>query len=110
MNDQFILEFHPFPKQRPVVKYTDLNINQKINVKANSCGFEWMFIYNSAMCWSKGTLNHIRNEHYPDKLTEKWFWHISHNHGGRHSVLCVKYHTWLLNGGPIQNTLFEGVK
>lgn len=94
-SNQLPLELYPFPKQRPVVKYSDLNINQKINVKANSCGFGWMFIYNSALCWSKGTLTNIRKEHHPDRLTEKWFWHIRHNHGGRLSVWCKRYQTSL---------------
>lgn len=86
MTAQIHLELYPLPKPRPVLKYSDLNINQKINVKANSCGFEFLWIWHSALCWSKSDLLNIYRSHHPEMLTEKWFWHITHNHGGRKGV------------------------
>jgi hypothetical protein len=67
------LEKKPEPKKR--IHYLELSIHQKINVKANSAGFQRLWILHSLTCW-KTHIGFIRpHEHNPDELNENWFWH-----------------------------------
>lgn len=69
-----------FERPKPVKKrhYLDLNINEKINVKANSCGFQFLWLNKSLPCFR----NHIgfigRYDRY-ECLTAQWFWHHKTN-------------------------------
>lgn len=69
----------PIPEKPKRIHYTDLSIHQKINVKANSAGFEEIFITASLTCWKnhRGFIN--KQVHHPDELTENWFWHHKTN-------------------------------
>ena len=69
---------YPFPK-REIPKewyYMDLNINQKINLKANSCGFQ--IIYLRHFHRKKCLTIHPRSECFTH-LNKKYAWHYKHN-------------------------------
>ena len=70
---QTALDLYPI---QPTVKirYLDLNINQKINVKANSCGFQSNWL-NAAMPWFRKHLGIVTINDHPERLTDRWFLH-----------------------------------
>ena len=69
----------PKPEKPKLIHYTDLSIDQKINVKANSAGFQKTWITHSLQCW-KNHVGFIRNhEHHPERLSESWYWHHKTN-------------------------------
>lgn len=71
-----------FPKVKVQVKeplrYCHLNIDQKINCKANSAGFQSTYLKDSLPYFR----NHkvlFRSHDAWDGLNYKWFWHHKHN-------------------------------
>ena len=80
MTKQIRLNFSTTISEKPKrIHYTDLSIDQKINVKANSAGFQKTWITHSLQCW-KTHVGFIKNhEHHPEGLSESWYWHNKAN-------------------------------
>lgn len=55
------------------IYYRNLNINQKINVKANSCGFQMTY-------YGFYKYHPLRNDDNFKELTYNWFWHYKKNY------------------------------
>jgi hypothetical protein len=80
MKQQLTISFPIKQINKPkLTHYSDLAIDQKINVKANSAGFEEIFITASLTCWKNHRGFIDKHVHHPDELTEKWFWHHKTN-------------------------------
>jgi len=71
MNKQLRITYEPIIK---VKRYFDLPINEKINVKANSCGFQRIWINWSLTCF-RNNFGIVYKEDHPERLTERWFLH-----------------------------------
>jgi len=71
------LELYPVEIKK-TIRYLDLNINQKINVKANSCGFQRNWL-NHAMPWFRKHLGIVTVSDHPERLTDRWIWHHKTN-------------------------------
>jgi len=78
MKNQLELFQEPKIEYRPAPRYFELSINEKINVKANSCGFQINWL-RTALPWCKNHLGKILRYDYPDRLTEKYFMHYKIN-------------------------------
>jgi len=65
-----------FERPEPVrsTHYLDLNINEKINVNANSCGFQIVWLYHS-LPWNRKHLGKVNFKDRPEQLTDRWFLH-----------------------------------
>jgi hypothetical protein len=68
------LDLFPKPMPEPRTRYCDLSINQRINVKANSCGFEIIWLQ-SALPWFKKHRGLVYRFDKPNELTQKWYRH-----------------------------------
>lgn len=53
----------------------DLSIHEKINTKANSAGFETVFIRSC----QTGCCPRL-NDFHPEMLAGSWYWHYEHNY------------------------------
>jgi hypothetical protein len=71
------LEFDPV-KILKRIRYLDLTIHERINIKANSCGFQTIWL-NHAMPWFRKHLGIVTISDHPERLTDKWFWHHKTN-------------------------------
>lgn len=61
------------PKVNKARRYFELSINEKINVKANSCGFQVVWL-KSALPWNrKSGIGIVSFSHKPEQLTQRWF-------------------------------------
>lgn len=70
--------FEPeMPKPKKQITYSSLSIHQKINYKANQCGFQSV-VYLSRYNYSASPLHKPKYE----CLTEKYNWHYKVNSGG----------------------------
>jgi hypothetical protein len=69
----------PAPLKKRKQLYNDLTIHQKINYKANMCGFSHL-VY--GMYYQYG-YQHLDIRYYPiDRLNDRYAWHYKHNSGG----------------------------
>lgn len=64
--------FNKTRESKDPITYLDLSIHQRINVKANSAGFQATFY-----SWIHRPI--IKAHHDFDRLTDDWFWHHSTN-------------------------------
>lgn len=80
--DIFHEDYIPVPRKT----YMGLDINEKINVKANSQGFAMNYLRTCKACW-KNYIGNIHFSDHPEKLTYKWFLFIKNNHGRTKRVL-----------------------
>lgn len=49
-------------------EYKDLDVNERINVKANSCGFQKIY-------YTCNYTRYLRRDEVTTHLTCKWYWH-----------------------------------
>lgn len=63
------------PSPRKDIYYVDLTIHERINVKANSAGFEKMFYLGN----NPRFMAVRENDYRPERITNKWFSHYRRN-------------------------------
>jgi hypothetical protein len=80
---QLRLDIFPKPQEQKRIHYSELPIDQKINLKANSAGFSELWI-KSCLCWKKKYEGFIYRGDKHDQLSEKWFWH--HKVNNKHRI------------------------
>lgn len=74
------LEKKPIPEKR--THYLDLSIDQKINLKSNSGGFELVWLLKSRWCFKQHE-GYIGYRDITTHLTKRYFEHYYLNHGTR---------------------------
>lgn len=94
MGKQLKLEFLK-PEKKPAVTYATLSIHEKINYKANLCGFEQQPYLNRYYYFGLPISN---NRDRYDILTKKYYTHYRINSGGE-----VRLMRW-----RNEKTLFQG--
>lgn len=69
-----------FDRPQPVKTrhYLDLSINERINLKANSCGFQSVWLNHSLPMFRK-YLGFLGRYDHPECLMPNWFWHHKTN-------------------------------
>jgi hypothetical protein len=80
---QYKLDILPKPVKVKQRHYLDLSINQKINLKANSAGFQSNWLKQSIPSMRKHMGFLYRGDRY-EMLTPKWFWH--HKVNNKHRI------------------------
>lgn len=80
------MDLFPRPQIKKPTHYSELNIHQKINVRANSCGFELNWYLASRKGFKKHT-GFMDFQSRPNELTKRYFIHYKLNKGRRRTVL-----------------------